>query len=378
MAVAELTARAPRAAALNPFRVRGTALPPNVLLAAKIVALVFVLSGNWHLTDHYLPFLGFLNHVGSPSAFQHALQAIWLVATVSLLCNQFVRASCVTLGCTLLLAQLASMPYRTNNLTFTALLLLLIGLSDKHTAKTFIRAQFVVLYFWGAMNKLLDVNWRDGGFFESWVGIHAYGPAYHHLASLLPSMVLSKIASWAVIVTEFAISATFLVRRLVPVGILLVVAYHSSLFLITGTTFTMFWFSLTAGALALVDWPEERPTVQFAQAGRFARIAGWLKRLDLGHELDWQRSPDSEFHLASSKGLYSGRPALARALLYSPALYLILYALAGPYEPARRWAAVVALAVFVWGALELARGKRSARAHTLDSIQAQPPLVTAP
>ena len=72
MAVAELRAEAPKlATSLNPFRVRGTALPPNVLLAAKIVALVFVITGGWRLTDPFVPFIGFLGDVASPGNFQH-------------------------------------------------------------------------------------------------------------------------------------------------------------------------------------------------------------------------------------------------------------------------------------------------------------------
>jgi hypothetical protein len=373
MAVAELRAHAPRTSALNPFRVRGTALPPQVLLAAKIVAIVFVLSGNWRLSDHYLPFISALNHVGSASAYQHALQAIWLVAAAALLLNQMVRGSCLVLGGTLLLAQLSSQAYRTNNLTFTALLLLIIGLSDKSTAKTFIRVQLILLYFWGAMNKLLDVNWRDGHFFESWVGIHAYGPAYKHLANLLPSFVLSTIASWAVIVTEFAISVAFVVRRLVPVGILLVVAYHSSLFLITGTTFTMFWFSLTAAAIALVDWPADVPTVQYEESGRYAGIARLLHRIDFGREFRWEHSADLELRFTSEQGQYSGREALARTMLYHPALYLILYALAGPVEPARRWAAAVALLAFAYAAVHMVRRRPSARAP----VRRESPVATA-
>jgi hypothetical protein len=187
------------------------------------------LNGGWRLTDPFLPFVGFLGDVASPGAFQHIAQAIWLIAAASLLLNQLVRPSCLALGGTPLVAQLCSQAYRTNNLTFTALLLLLIGLSDRNTAKMFIRGQLVVLYFWAGTNKLLDVNWRSGAFFEPWVGIHAYGPAYRSLASHLPSMVLSTIASWGVITTELFIAVTFAVRKLVPVGILLVVAYHSSL-----------------------------------------------------------------------------------------------------------------------------------------------------
>lgn len=362
MAVAELRAEAPKlASSLNPFRVRGTALPPNVLLAAKIVALVFVVTGGWRLTDPYLPFIGFFGDLASPATFQHVAQAIWLVAAASLLLNQLVRPSCLALGGTLLVAQLCSQAYRTNNLTFTALLLLLIGLSDRNTAKMFIRAQFVVLYFWAGTNKLLDVNWRSGAFFESWVGIHAYGSAYRNVASHLPSMVLSTIASWGVIVTELFISVTFAVRKLVPVGILLVVAYHSSLFLLTGTTFTMFWFSLTAACIALVDWPASAPTVQYSGHGHFGRLVGFLRRIDFGQAFTWHRSTDSELQLVSAERRFSGRDALGRVVLYHPTIYMVLYALAAIHQPQRRWAAVIALGVAGYAALLLLRSRLSPR-----------------
>lgn len=364
MAVAELTAEAPKLpAALNPFRVRGTGLPPNVLLAAKVVTLVFLITGGWRLTDPFLPFIGFLNDLAAPGTYQHTLQAIWLIAAASLLLNQLVRPSCLVLGGTLLLAQLSSQPYRTNNLTFTALLLLMIGLSDRDTAKLLIRAQLVVLYFWAGTNKLLDANWRSGAFFESWVGIHAYAPAYRHLADLLPSMVLSTIASWAVILTELFISVTFAIRKLVPVGILLVIAYHSSLFLVTGATFTMFWFSLTAACVALVDWPAVAPTVKFSGVGHNARILRLLRGLDFGHAFTWEQSSGSELELISGEQRFSGRDALSRVLLFHPTLYMIYYALAAVQEPARRWAAAVALAVVAYAAMQLVSSKLNSRAQ---------------
>ncbi|TMK24701.1 MAG: hypothetical protein E6G62_07490 [Actinobacteria bacterium] len=364
MAVAELRAQEPRpAASLNPFRVRGTALPPNVLLAAKIVTLVFLVTGGWRLTSPFVPFVGFLGDIASQATFQHTLQALWLIAAASLLLNQLVRPSCLILGGTLLLAQLSSMAYRTNNLTFTALLLLMIGLSDRNTAKLLIRAQLVVLYFWAGTNKLLDANWRSGAFFESWVGIHAYGPAYKHLADLLPSMVLSTIASWAAILTELFISVTFAIRRLVPMGILLVIAYHSSLFLVTGTTFTMFWFSLTAACVALVDWPAVAPTVKYGEAARFGRIAHLLERIDLGHAFAWERSDGAELELVSGEERLRGRDALARVLLYHPTIYLAFYALAAIQEPARRWAAAVALAVAAYAAVQLVSAMLNSRSR---------------
>jgi uncharacterized membrane protein YphA (DoxX/SURF4 family) len=362
MAVAQVIAetRLP-AASLNPFRVRGTALPPSALLAAKIVTVVFLITGGWRLTSPAVPFIGFLGELASPRTTQDVAQAVWLIGAACLLLNRFVRPSCLVLGGTLLLAQLWSQAYRTNNLTFTALLLLMIGLSDRRTVTALIRAQLVVLYFWAGTNKLLDVHWRNGDFFESWVGIHAYAPAYRHLANLLPSMVLSTIASWAVILTELSLSVSFAFRRLVPVGILLVIAYHSSLFLVTGTTFTMFWFSLTAACIALTQWPAEPPVARYGGKGLTARIARLLHRIDLGGAFVWERGQDSGVEYVNGQQRLSGREALARLMLYHPTLLLVLYGLAAIQEPARRWAALVALAADAYAAVVLVRSRLSPR-----------------
>ncbi len=344
---------------LNPFDVRGTPLPPNVLLAAKLVTMVFLITGGWRLTDPFLPFVSFLGDLTSPSVFQHTLQAIWLAAAASLLANRFVRASCIVLGGVILLALLSSQAYRTNNLTFTALLLLLIGLSDRTTAATLIRGQFVVLYFWAGMNKLLDGNWRSGAFFETWNSLAGYGSAYHALASRLPAMALSTILSWGVIVTELVIAVMFAVRRLVPVGILLVIVYHSSLFLVTGSTFTMFWYSLTAASVALLYWPTAPPLVAYSDTGRLARLCGLLRKLDLGRAFVWRRQASSGLRVEIDGQLFTGRDALARLLLYHPTLYVIFFALVAAPQPQRRWAALVAIGAVAYATFSLLRRRFS-------------------
>src|SRR5947208_2873302 len=156
--MAEMRSTAKVLRSLNPLAVRGTSLPPNVLLAAKLVTLVFVIRGLWRLTDPYLPFIGFLDDLASPEVFQRTLEVVWLVAAAALFLNRCVRISCGVLGGTLLLAQIASSAYLTNNKLFTAFLLLLIALSDRMTVSTLIRAQLVLLYFWAGLNKLLDQN----------------------------------------------------------------------------------------------------------------------------------------------------------------------------------------------------------------------------
>ncbi len=359
VAVAErMPADSTRLQSLNPFAVRGTSLSPNVLLAAKLVTLVFLIQGLWRLTAPYLPFIGFLDNLGSPQAFQHTLQAVWLLAAAGLFLNRFVQPSCGVLGGTILVAILSSSAYFTNNLTFTALLLILIGLSDRATVSTFIRAQLVVLYFWAGLNKLLDENWRSGAFFETWNSMQAYGGVYRTLASHLPSMLLSTVLSWVVIATELSLAVAFAIRRLVLAGILLLVVYHSSLLFLTGSTFTMFWYALLAACLALVEWPVHRPSVHYPADGPLGRLTHLLRKLDLGQAFAWNREEGSKLRIVIGERVLSGRDALARVLLYHPTLYFIFFAVAAVHRAdVHRCAALIAIAVAGYAAFELVRTK---------------------
>lgn len=338
----------------NPFSVRGTALPPGALLAAKLIALVFLVLGDWRLTGPFVPFVGFLADIASPSTFQLVLQVVWLTAAALLFFNQLVRASCLVLGGVIFVGLLASQAYRTNNLTFTALVFLLIGLSDRKTCSALLRGQFVVLYFFAGMNKLLDADWQSGAFFQSWAAIHSHGATYLSLAAHLPGKLLSGIFDWVVIGTELVLAAMFALRRLVPAGILLVIAYHSTLFLVNNSTFTMFWYALVATAIALVSWPEHQPVVVYGH-GALARVASILRRIDIGGAFAWRHEGAVALEVEDRGRRYRGVDAIDRLLLFQPTLYAAFFVLVALPQPQPRWAAVVAICLSGYAAVRLAR-----------------------
>jgi hypothetical protein len=344
---------------LNPLATGGTPLPPNVLLAAKLVTLVFFLLGAWRLTIPYLPFIGFLDDLGSPQALQHTLQAVWLLAALSLFMNRFVRPSCAVLGVVILIAMLSSHAYRSNNLMFTGLLLFLIGMSDRETASMIIRAQFVVLYFWAGVNKLLDPDWRSGAFFEIWNSIAGWGELYRGLASLLPAMVFSAVLSWGAIVTELFLAVAFAVRRLVIAGILVAVAYHSSILFVTGDTFTMFWYAVLAACIALLEWPANPPSVHYRADGLLGGITVLLHKLDLAGAFTWERNERSGLRIVIGERVYNGRDALARVLLYNPTVYFTFFTLVAlaPAPAGRRWAALIVFGAVGYAVINLVKGK---------------------
>src|SRR3954452_20295830 len=79
---------------LNPLRMSGTALPPNLLMAAKLLVLAYALEGEiGDLPDGFLPFVSYLGHFNGSVYYRHALQAIIVGAALALWLNRAVRAS---------------------------------------------------------------------------------------------------------------------------------------------------------------------------------------------------------------------------------------------------------------------------------------------
>src|SRR3954467_9367265 len=154
---------------LNPLRT-GAALPANLLLMVKILAVSFIVHGNlaW-IVDPYLPFIRALDGLRTDA---HVLQwlsiAAFVVFTALLLTNTAVRVSSFVLGALILFNVLASRPSYQTNLLFCACLFILTGLYTERFADRFLRLQVGLLYFGAGLNKLLEADWRSGQMFQNW------------------------------------------------------------------------------------------------------------------------------------------------------------------------------------------------------------------
>ncbi len=306
----------------HPLKVAGTLLPPNLLLAAKLLALVFILKRNpGRFPEPFLPFIPGLDRLVPPQLFQGGLQLVFYVAALLLFFNVRVRAACLALGADLLLAILASRAYYSNNLTYTALFFILTGLYDPRVGRTLLRYQLGVVYFGATLNKVLDPDWRSGAFVQAW--LPHYVDVYPWLAAQLPGMLLSATLSWIAILTELALLPLLLVKRWVPAALVLGAAYHTGLVVLTwGSTFNMFWAAMLGTYLALMQWPAS-VTVRYASASPWQR---WARRLlapvDLEGRYTWLPKPAGNLETQHAPDcVHTGAPALAQLLLYSPVVY---------------------------------------------------------
>lgn len=348
-------------ASWNPFRVGGTALPPSLLLMAKIIAVVFVLSGQ--VAALHQPFLAFIPGLDQAAAsipIAPALQVAVVVAAIALVFNRYVRTACLIIGAVILFSILSSRMYYQNNRLYAGLVLLLLGLYHRDIGARLVQLQVILMYFGAALNKLLEVDWRNGHFFATWAAVSPYHTLYSSAAHLLPGAWLYILMGWSVILVEFVIAAAFAIPRFRPFAIWLAVGYHTSLLVVAGRTFGLFWFSLLASYLAFVELPPITGTVHVPVAGLWRRIGALLQRLDLEDALTWAPAAIESLQLRARAVTRKGLLALLYVILLNPITYLISAALLAPLPEHRvRYAGVLVLGVLAVIAIDFVVTRRS-------------------
>ncbi|MFL5839966.1 MAG: hypothetical protein ACJ77Z_05895 [Thermoleophilaceae bacterium] len=352
-------------------------MPPNLLLLTKLLVVCFFVSGQWtRLPEPFVPFLGVLDDLGSPAAFAVALKVVFAVASVLLLTNRSPRAASLMLGLVLVVGLLASRDYVENNRFFVCLLFLLAGLSDRRVGPRLVQLQIVLVYFGAALNKLLDVDWRSGQYFDHLASRSHFADIYSQISGLLPSPMFSALLGWGVIITEFALAGAFLLRRFVPIAIWVGIAYHTSLVLITGRTFGMFWYAATASYLAFVASPPPPLRVECGwRESACARLRRALEVVDVEHMLTWRPAAGSGLRVRSGTTTYYGVAALLRLGVALPATLFAAYTVAAlPVLNHRVVATLVLalLAIFALGVLRVAVPAVVARRKEVAT--AEPPL----
>jgi len=323
----------------NPLKCRGTDLPLNLTIMVKVLAMVLLLVNHVRiLPDPWLPFIPRLDLL-PPLLFQRTLQTVFVISAVAIVFNRRVRLASLVLGATILLAVVSSKAYYGNNKTFCGLMLFLAGLYQPG-GPNFIRWQLAITYFGAGLNKAMDADWHSGVFFENWAVNRLQQPWYIALNSKLPPLVLAKFMCWSTIVTELGTVPCLLIPSVQYWAVLANIFFQSSLLLFTGTTFTLFFYSMTAASFAFFTWPE-RPVPVLYDASRtlIQRVRSFFSAWDLDSLFLWipQRSPDaanyrvppgadarSPLILLVGTRVYSGFRALRMMVLLNPITWFVI------------------------------------------------------
>jgi len=307
----------------NPFRFSGLDLPVNLAILVKVLALILLLTNHVRiLPDPWLPFIPLVDKL-PPLLFQKALQTVFVISALSILFNRNVRRASVVLGTVILLAVVSSKAYYGNNKTFCGLMLLLAGLHQPG-GPPFLRWQLALTYFGAGLNKAFDIDWHSGIFFENWAVNRLHQNLFIALDSILPPLVLARFLCWMTIVTELAIVPCLFIPRLFYWAVIANVLFQASLLLFTGTTFTLFFYSMTAASLTFVTWPSSQTYVLYDPHSDFAQGARrLLQRWDLEGRLHWTES-NSQFQLQVGGTVYNRFRAVWILVLLNPVTYLII------------------------------------------------------
>jgi len=352
-----------KASWLAPLQIRGTALPPNLLLAARLITLCFIGTGQiLHLSSHFLPFVPFFEQLGSPAVFHWTLTAAFLFGAVLLFSTRWSRIACLLLSSVLFVSLLSSRMYFENNRTFCACLLLLIGLSSASQKPWLVRLQVALVYFGAALNKLLDADWRSGQFFAFWFGKIHNPELWTRITHFLPGMALARIMDWSVIALEFVLVIGFLVPRFYRWAIWLGVCYHTALMVVMNSTFGMFYYAMLISYLAFVEWPVSGAIVFYdSDCGLCEATRRWFMCSDPERTFHWAPIQAAvnrygisgeilkeKLRLILRGKTFSGFSAFKALVLYNPLLYMLFACVAclQPRVPGYRWLALAMIAIF--------------------------------
>ncbi|MGQ0720082.1 MAG: HTTM domain-containing protein [Candidatus Eiseniibacteriota bacterium] len=259
----------------NPLRVEGTSLPGPLLLAAKLLVIGLVLKG-YHLgfPEPFAPMFAWMDNLPSP-AWSRALQFAFLVSAAGLMVNRAVRTNCLILGTVFLLATLTSKVYYRNAKVFVGLLFFLIGLQEKGRSPWLIYWQIALMYFGAGFNKLMEVDWRTGQYFDYFLGHIRQSPIYLGLAPLLPGILLAKLMCWSIFVAEVLAGVLFLFGRTRPLGVWVAAGVHAGAAILVQGDYGIFLSAVLVSYLACLPWPERllvsRPSGRDRLGGSFAR-----------------------------------------------------------------------------------------------------------
>jgi hypothetical protein len=310
-----------------PFRVTGTALPPNILLLAKIIVVALV-AKDYHFgfPDVFAPFFGFFEAIPAPW-WRRFLKISFLVSGGCLLFNRAVRINCLIIGCVFLGAALSSRIYYRNAKVFVGVIMLLAGLQDKDRPPLLIWWQLAIVYLGAGINKLVEADWRSGQYFDYFLTEVYSSRIYAIGASLLPGSWFAFALCWWVIAAELAAGALFLRRRSHGHAVWLAATVHMGAAILVVGDYGVFFVAVLASYLSTYDWPQDA-TVVLGPKTAWAPVARIWRWFDPDTDIHWRQAPSADkLRVLTSGREFVGFQAAWRLISWSPAAYFLLVVL---------------------------------------------------
>ncbi len=280
----------------NPLSCSGTALAPNVLLAAKLIVLCLLFTWNWLYGWPGVFVSQFQwDWIRWPSLFWEPFLAwVFVGAALALLLNRAARFAALIVG--------LATPWGT---PFATLFLLLTTFSDR--APWLLRYLIALFYL-----LVLPAAYFNGGF------------------------------GWETPLAFSLLGAGFLVRRAWPYVIWLGLLFHASGLWLHNEFGPLFHLLLPISYLVFAPWPKEQLTILYdGDCGFCETTRRFFERFDFDHIYDWQpfqsgagdhwgiptAALERAAHVVANGKVYAGFRAFQALTLYTPLTYFVLAAL---------------------------------------------------
>ena len=266
-------------------------LERGAVLCGKLLALCWLITGQVvYLRPEPVPFGGLQLPFMHGQGWLRAWVLVQLLAILTILCSRFLRTGCALLAATIALLAAIDQPLFSNNRAFCAVVLATLALGS---SSALARWQVALMYACAAVDKLLAPHWRSGVFLQTFTaGLCRVGelwsPGWSQGADLPLTCLLANsldayppiavLASALVIGTELALALGY--ARGARYAALLGVLFHCTLFLLTGSTFGMFFYAGVAIALLLCDLQRARAPFDRAwpyYAGALVLAGPWVR-----------------------------------------------------------------------------------------------------
>lgn len=246
---------------LNPFYVRGKAVPPELVLAVRLLAVYLLFSGEHPFngnqgTGRFYPLIDILDRIGTDPQFNLAVEALFLGGIGTLLFSSCVRAGAFMTGLSFVAGLLSCQTCLSVAHMFTGCVFLCTSLSNAETGTDLIRFQLVVLYLGADLNKISDPDWWTGASIETLlVTKHQLG-AYMEVANVFAPLLASRVLGIIIILLQMGIAVLLCRRSTVAYATLLALLLHLPMVILMQMTFGPFLFALVVAYGSLLAWPQ--------------------------------------------------------------------------------------------------------------------------
>jgi len=319
----------PPPATLNPARVWGAGMNPEVLLAAKLAWVLLACSGFFSRAGEngaaLLPVLDTL-----PRAAGWLVPGLFLLAGAALLTNQFTRAAAVVAGVCVLVTPLASLAAWRSHEWLCGAVLLLAGLEQPGVRPWLMRTQATL----GLLAVLLDrtgtIDWSTGATLEGWQVERDAPSLLHSVRAVLPAWALHLFAAWIVPGSALLVATGLSIQKLRQRAIWFACAWVLAGYVLTGTDeAALFAVASLVAMLSWLNWPRE------SLAAHWPRACGWpmwlriaLDHYDFDQKTEWPfpDNPDADLDVWVDGVHHFRREGITALLLYFPLFHISIFA----------------------------------------------------